>query len=890
MYHYNYYLNGTRRTIPISRRRAYPSIGLQSTSTCRIREVTAVSSPHRSRNTTNHPNRRSDDDGISRDIYVCLKQHPPNSILAAGAPRQKDNDPNSKSTFIRTIHSHSNSDTNIQITSVSNPIEPLDKLTNRLLHAPVGSLNSASLHEIKVAISSWHNQVSSSYSSSFRHRDKRAFESGEHEFFNYAERAHRLLHRLLEECRHRTENTMENGNCRQGRAELTTESLNQVLDCWRITNGAYVEYRNNRYGVGSSVVVPTPNAEGKVHSSRIESQSERNDVDALRPYTHENVAQNAHDLVKQIQQYCTTTPTVTIDHPNLKSYNMLMNIYGKCGDVVNAQSLFDTLQHQIAPDHPECRPNIITYNSLISTYANVNANSNANANASHSAISHPPQSPSDSVENHHSMNHADAILQRMLHLYQTTNDPDIQPNIVTYTSVLASYANPYSHPHNHLLAPVRSRALLKQMMELYTSDPIVWSQLEPNVVFYSALMNIWSQMDGGGGGDDDTGGNLNSAIDSALGLLGVMEQFQTGRDSEDGGSHETTMEGRSQNSSLDATDLLLEQMMQLVHKQTPSSSSSPPFSTNVDDMTSMMSNSIAPNTITFTTLINCLAQSISSDRLIKGSRKGRQAAQKAESIVARMEQAYRENGNIHIRPTVITYNALINVWAKSLEADAGEKAEAIMNRMESIAGMKDSDHDELVHDATVKPDTVTYAAVIDAYANSGGGCSIVKGSRNKDGNGENAERILMKMVSEYERGEDDHVVPNALAFTSAINAYANCGQAVQAEKLLRLMHELYLTGRKGEGLESAKPNSYSFSAVINAYAKSNERGSAQKAQKVLDTMEDMGLANKVGYTSVIDAWSKSGVRGADSRAEELLDRMIALYDKGDTSLKPNTSM
>ena len=134
---------------------------------------------------------------------------------------------------------------------------------------------------------------------------------------------------------------------------------------------------------------------------------------------------------------------------------------------------------------------------------------------------------------------------------------------------------------------------------------------------------------------------------------------------------------------------------------------------------------------------------------------------------------------------------------------------------------------------------------------------------------------------------------DTISFNAVLDAWARSGDRVaprRAEQILTHMDELYRAGNKG-----VKPDRYTYNTLINVWAKSCERGSAARAEYVLSIMEkrfregDQDFKpNTRTYTSVIDAWAKSGEKGAARRAEQILNNMISRYEAaGDPDVKPN---
>ena len=148
-------------------------------------------------------------------------------------------------------------------------------------------------------------------------------------------------------------------------------------------------------------------------------------------------------------------------------------------------------------------------------------------------------------------------------------------------------------------------------------------------------------------------------------------------------------------------------------------------------------------------------------------------------------------------------------------------------------------------------------------------------------------------MDKLHKGGNQDVKVDTISFNAVLDAWARSGDRVaprRAEQILAHMDELYRNGNKG-----VKPDRYTYNTLINVWAKSGERGSAARAENVLSAMEkrhrdgDQDFKpNTRTYTSVIDAWAKSGEPGAARRAEQILNNMISRYEAaGDPDVKPN---
>ena len=77
---------------------------------------------------------------------------------------------------------------------------------------------------------------------------------------------------------------------------------------------------------------------------------------------------------------------------------------------------------------------------------------------------------------------------------------------------------------------------------------------------------------------------------------------------------------------------------------------------------------------------------------------GKKAAERAEEILEWMDRLYK-SGNYGVRPDTITFNAVLDAWARSGCYFAAHRAEQILDHMDEL--YRAGNHG-------VKPDTYTY--------------------------------------------------------------------------------------------------------------------------------------------------------------------------------------
>ena len=160
------------------------------------------------------------------------------------------------------------------------------------------------------------------------------------------------------------------------------------------------------------------------------------------------------------------------------------------------------------------------------------------------------------------------------------------------------------------------------------------------------------------------------------------------------------------------------------------------------------------------------------------------------------------NDGTTLRPTVVTYNACLNAWARSDTQEAAPRADALLQRMiESSFSDKDA----------VKPNGASFNTVINAWA---------RYSRYDSEAPQKAEDLLNRMYDlYYSERLDDTCKPNAVTYTSVINAWARSGERPdKTENARRLLDAMLSKYDSGEA--DMKPGIMAYTAVLNAAAHS----------------------------------------------------------------------
>lgn len=219
------------------------------------------------------------------------------------------------------------------------------------------------------------------------------------------------------------------------------------------------------------------------------------------------------------------------------------------------------------------------------------------------------------------------------------------------------------------------------------------------------------------------------------------------------------------------------------------------------------------------------------------------------------------------------YNMMKDVDDRIQRGDpkAVRKAQEMIQRMRHLY--------EITQHEEYKPTAQAYNLWINALAKSGQG-------------GKEAELVIKEM---HEHG----VAPNAVSYTSVIDAHARGKSKNAAKEAERVLFELIEEQQKLGGMAATSdPNSdlsvssVTCDAVLNAWARQSTPEAAERAQLILERMEE--FQNKQirptvhSYSTVMNAYAKCKTGEAAERAEQMLDRLLQKAKSGGGAIKPDT--
>jgi pentatricopeptide repeat protein len=310
---------------------------------------------------------------------------------------------------------------------------------------------------------------------------------------------------------------------------------------------------------------------------------------------------------------------------------------------------------------------------------------------------------------------------------------------------------------------------------------------------------------------------------------------------------------------------------------------------------------ISPDKISYTILLTAYASSSSNT-----NNNNDDMGKKAEEILQHMIREYTVNGNTNLKPDTVTYNAVMNAYAK---AHSGcSTSTKCMNLLNDMLQRYNE-----TGDPDIRPDGVTFNTVLHAIAND---ASLGSKDSNKKG-------LLVDDDDDDDDNDDDDnppkravrlleqmllmgYQPDIITYNSILDAFAKHGSVESAhcaEVMLNNLEELYDETKNLQQQHHLEqecrssttslwdvpcPDIYSYNIVINAWANC---GQADKAVALLDRMSTRTRENKAmlipdvtTYNTILHSWSQSLDRNAPVKAFGLLEVMIRLHNNSNSQI------
>jgi hypothetical protein len=286
--------------------------------------------------------------------------------------------------------------------------------------------------------------------------------------------------------------------------------------------------------------------------------------------------------------------------------------------------------------------------------------------------------------------------------------------------------------------------------------------------------------------------------------------------------------------------------------------------------------------------------------------------EKAEELLDEMLMKSNSSDTSSITPNTHSFTSVINAYAKSNLPDADERAEAVLQRMQTL-------YDDGI--ITSRPSVKTFTAVIDAIAkvcgsNYTGGSSGNPYERSRQWTAtrtQRAESIVRHMQELHDSGTydgDERIQPTTITYNAMIHMYSQCNDAPSAERMLQKLQHLY---EQRDGDASLQPDIWSFNSVMHAYAQQKTEHAATKVERIYRQLQRYSpISNTVNHGSItttntthsmrtshtfhlrptiitvniaIDSWAQCRSRNGALKAEQLLQEVEHDFICGHTNMR-----
>lgn len=365
------------------------------------------------------------------------------------------------------------------------------------------------------------------------------------------------------------------------------------------------------------------------------------------------------------------------------------------------------------------------------------------------------------VSSHLASRKAHQTLQWMEYLARSGRNENAKPNLLAYTMVLDAYAKSGEKD-----AGTKAEALLRHMQK---------ENIELNLFSYNLVINAYTRQ-----------GRRGGAVDNAERILHEVEDIyqQTG------------------NPAM-KPDVVT--YTSLVTAWANSNRRGYGANRAEEILNRMIMAGCEPNTVTFNAVLKAWCRSAEMD-----------ASERALDIFKRMEMEHAK-GNPNVKSDRITFNTLIHTLAKSGKSKHLQRAEELLEIMETSK------------EEGVSPNSFSYNTIIEGW------------SKVRDGNGAyKAYCVLQKLLAAEKSGKGIHA--DSFSFNNVIFALSRSGlksSALRAEGLLQFMEKEHKSGNT-----RIQPDVFGYSATIHAWASSGDKDAGIRADALLELMEQKSLSGE----------------------------------------------
>jgi pentatricopeptide repeat protein len=554
--------------------------------------------------------------------------------------------------------------------------------------------------------------------------------------------------------------------------------------------------------------------------------------------------------------------------PDEYTYSTLINIYSRAGDAKAAEDVLSKMHKEYqagrsniqpnvrtftavisawarsrAPDAPEkaesileimhmmdksgsldnCRPNIVTYNCLLDVWSKCKREDGGeraeavlgwmedNTALQPDAISYNTVIAAWLHTGSCDVARAEAVLKRMTLAYKHKRNSKARPDLDSYKLLLKALQENCTREEN---AATRAERLLKQMQSVGVA---------PDLVSYNAVLACWAQS-----GHAQAGARAERLLKEMRDRVKVQPNTL---------SYNSAITANARNGKPRRAEIIFKAMYDEYRRG---------------------NRNVQPQLRTFNAVLAAWSHSPTVTD-----------AERVNAIMNLMRELPR-SGVIGVKPDIVSYNTLLSCLSKLDTDDARDRAEKLLQEMESGVTMEGAE--------TIIPDKLSYTNVMKAHARAGD----IKKTR----------EVLKRMFQQVELG-NDKAKPDVVTFNCILQAIyrnskgKNRDAGYMAEEVFKEMRDLHAAGKL-----DGEPDKMSYEAKINCWANSGHPEAGEHAEAVLRDLQRLSAKGSrhlqpdaISFSSVINAYAKAG---NDTRAEELLKEMLAEYSRGNMKLKPTT--
>ena len=402
---------------------------------------------------------------------------------------------------------------------------------------------------------------------------------------------------------------------------------------------------------------------------------------------------------------------------------------------------------------------------------------------------------------------SEKLLERLQQLADSTDENShLQPDVVTFTSVISACSDPW-----------KAQAMLDDMWDRHVNH----GGVKPNVRTYASVISCWTKVK-----------TKTAALKADELLQSMRARFLAGDTDMEPNSiiYNAVLNSWAKSGAKDAPERIETWLKQIDTKQLDSSSFNVAISTwsksgrpeaveRVERLVDRMFESleIDPDIVTYSCLMDLYART--------------KQAQKATQLLYRVCDAY-SNGISTVPPNAVVFATVISAWSKCKDPTALSNAEAVFRRMKQMQ---------------VLPTTVVYNALLTVWGTSRDPAAVEK-----------TTGYLHEM-------KDMNCSPDVITYTAVLNALSTSKDSRMAVvKAYEMLDEMRAS--------KIEPDLIIYSIILNVLSKSNDRDALPRA---LIIMGEIKTPNRICYNCLLKCVSRSRKIEKAQQALDILRDMEA---------------